>query len=530
MTLKNIPGFASMGEAFSILSIAKALWKRKGLMLALWICGSAAIAAVVLTLKPVYQADTLILVEPQKIPENFVAGTVQVMLEARLDILKQQALSRDRLWNLITELNLYSKERAQLTQMEVIQKMREEDVTITLERTWSASRPGAFRVSYKGGQPRLVASVADRIGRFFIEENLRQREAEALDASEFFGNQLKESEQRLKEQEERLSQFKITHNGELPSQEAGLVAEMAQARTELVGIQDTLTRAEQNRVLHESSLTLMKETMARRREVDQLRSQQTRSALIAQSARTGEPLVQAPTELDRARTELATARGRYLDAHPEVQAALRRVKQLEAEERAALAERAAARRPATSPGTPAGTQAALDLDPNSQALEAESMARLDEMKGRIAAAEQEIEALKARRVRVLAQIETIKARILKIPQNEQALSSITRDYNTSSTNYASLLTRKLDADTSTNMEKQQKSQKLVMLDQAKVPEKPIRPRRALLATGGSIFMLVISLLAVFLLEIRRNVVLGEWELPPGTVVLGRVPVITVSES
>ncbi|HNY40925.1 MAG TPA: GNVR domain-containing protein, partial [Bryobacteraceae bacterium] len=121
------------------------------------------------------------------------------------------------------------------------------------------------------------------------------------------------------------------------------------------------------------------------------------------------------------------------------------------------------------------------------------------------------------------------ARLLKVPQNEQALSSITRDYNTSNTNYASLLTRKLDADTSTNMEKQQKSQKLVMLDQAKIPEKPIRPRRLLLMGGGSAFLLILSLLLAFVLELRRNVVLGEWELPPGTVVLGRVPVIRVNE-
>jgi uncharacterized protein involved in exopolysaccharide biosynthesis len=79
------------------------------------------------------------------------------------------------------------------------------------------------------------------------------------------------------------------------------------------------------------------------------------------------------------------------------------------------------------------------------------------------------------------------------------------------------------------MEKQQKSQKLVMLDRAKVPEKPIRPRRAILIGGGSVLLFFLSLLAAFILELRRNVVLGEWELPPGTVVLGRVPVITVNE-
>ncbi len=516
-----------MGEAFSILSIAKALWKRKILTMTLWICGCGALAALVFTMKPVYQADTLILVEPQKIPENFVAATVQVMLEARLDVLKQQALSRDRLWALITEMNLYPKERATLTQMEVIQNMKDDDVTITLERTWSGNRPGAFRVAYRGGDPKQVAQVADRIGRFFIEENLRQREAEAVGASEFFENQLRESEVRLREQEARLSRFKITHNGELPSQEANLVAEMSQARTELVGIQEALTRAEQNKVLHESSLTLMKESMARRREVDQLRSQQTRSAMLAQSAARGnEPAQPQLTELDRARADLAALRGRYLDAHPEVQDALRRVQRLEKEERAAALAARTNRRPATSGATSEPTSHA---DVQADALEAESQGRLEEIKQRIAAALQEIESLKARRVRVLDQIETIKARLLKVPQNEQALSSITRDYNTSNTNYASLLTRKLDADTSTNMEKQQKSQKLVMLDQAKIPEKPIRPRRLLLMGGGSAFLLILSLLLAFVLELRRNVVLGEWELPPGTVVLGRVPVIRVNE-
>jgi polysaccharide chain length determinant protein (PEP-CTERM system associated) len=524
MTLTDIPGLASMGEAFSVLSIARALWKRKVLMLMLWICGCGAIVFVVSRMKPVFQADTVILVEPQKIPENFVPATVQVMLEARLDVLKQQALSRERLWMLITELDLYSQERKQLTQMEVIQKMREEDITVTLERTWSANRPGAFRIAYVGGDPRRVAEVTNRIGQYFIEENLRQREAEAEGAAEFLGGQLEESRVRLRQQEARLSEFKISHNGELPTQEAGLVGEVAQARTELTTIQEAMTRAEQNKVIHESSLTLMKETMARRREVDQLRSQQalTASSLPARGAENANPL---PTPLDLARADLATARGRYLDAHPEVQSALRRVRQLEKEELAALAERA--KRRAAAPGTlPALTLA----DRQAEMQDAASQARLEEITQRITAAAQEIESLKTRRMHVLGQIETLKVRLLKVPQNEQALTAITRDYDTSNLNYASLLRRKLDADTSTNMEKQQKSQKLVMLDRAKVPEKPIRPKREILIGGGSVVMLLLSLLAAFVLELRRNVVLGEWELPPGTVVLGRVPVITVNES
>jgi len=42
--------------------------------------------------------------------------------------------------------------------------------------------------------------------------------------------------------------------------------------------------------------------------------------------------------------------------------------------------------------------------------------------------------------------------------------------------------------------------------------------------------LVIALLACLGLELRNRTVLGEWELPPGTVVLGRVPVIDMTAS
>jgi len=88
-------------------SILRALWKRRFLVATLWVAGSSATVAVVANLHPIYSAEALILVESQKIPENFVAATVQTALEARLDQLKQQVLSRERLWSLIEEFDLY---------------------------------------------------------------------------------------------------------------------------------------------------------------------------------------------------------------------------------------------------------------------------------------------------------------------------------------------------------------------------------------------------------------------------------------
>ena len=47
---------------------------------------------------------------------------------------------------------------------------------------------------------------------------------------------------------------------------------------------------------------------------------------------------------------------------------------------------------------------------------------------------------------------------------------------------------------------------------------------------GSAVGLLIGLLVSFGLEFRKQTFLGEWELPPGTVVLGRVPLIQMEIS
>lgn len=236
-------------------SILRALWKRKLSIVLLWLIGSAATVAVVTRLRAVYTAEALILVESQKIPESFVAATVQTALEARLDTLKQQVLSHERLWNLIQEFDLYAKQRKSHTREEVVDMMRG-DINIKLERGWSTSRPGAFRVSYETYSPKTVAEICNRIGRFFIDENLRAREVEAEATSAFLDSQLAESKKKLQEQEARLKDFKEAYIGELPQQQTTLLSAASQSRAELLGIQDSLARAQQNKLTLESSLAL----------------------------------------------------------------------------------------------------------------------------------------------------------------------------------------------------------------------------------------------------------------------------------
>lgn len=505
----------SVRPEFSPLSIVRALWRRKWLILALSLVGSAATVAGVHGLRPVYQAEAVILVESQAIPEHFVAATVQTALEARLDALKQQVLSRDLLWGLVETLGLYREERRKLTKEEVLEIMRR-DISIRLERGWSARGPGAFRVEYRAPKPEIAAEVANRVGMFFINENVRQRTVEADGTSEFLNGQLAAAEKRLREQETKLKEFKLAHNGELPQQEAALLAAMNQSRTELLGIQDSLSRAQQNKLILESSLAYAVSSLRELQE--SVRRQTERSASTPAEVRVP-GLPATPTELERAQSQLRSLRDRYHDSHPEVQQMTLEVKRLERE-----ASLQAARAPQSAPGS-GGTNAAAELAAiraQEDALRAANT-RIQELRSQISAVAGDIRVLESRRQRILDETADSQTRIRNIPIHEQELAALTRDYETCKTNYDSLLNKKLAADIAADMERREKSQRFVMLDPARVPQRPVRPRRTLLTAAGTMFSFLAAAALGFLLELRKGALLGEWELPADTFVLGRIP-------
>jgi hypothetical protein len=93
----------------------------------------------------------------------------------------------------------------------------------------------------------------------------------------------------------------------------------------------------------------------------------------------------------------------------------------------------------------------------------------------------------------------------------------------SRSNYQQLLNQKMEADTAAKMETLEKAERLVVLDMPRVPSKPIRPNRERLIAMGCLGGLALGMLLGFGIEFRSGVFLGEWELPEGSTVLGRVP-------
>src|SRR5579883_2108020 len=165
------------------LSLVRMLWKQRWLCVIAFLVLSALTGTIVYLLPAVYRAEALVLIDGQKIPERFVTATVNAELQDRLATISQRILSSTRLQKIIDTFDLYHDQRKSYTQEEILEMMRA-DIKVTVEKGWTHDRPGAFRVSYEGKNPTVVAEVANQIANLFIEENLRARETNAEGTAE----------------------------------------------------------------------------------------------------------------------------------------------------------------------------------------------------------------------------------------------------------------------------------------------------------------------------------------------------------
>ena len=99
------------GKKYTPEDILRILRRRYWLLLLPLAIVSAAAVVFARTLPNWYHSETLILVVPQRVPENYVKSTVTSRIEDRLHSISQQILSRTRLERVIQDFDLYRDER-----------------------------------------------------------------------------------------------------------------------------------------------------------------------------------------------------------------------------------------------------------------------------------------------------------------------------------------------------------------------------------------------------------------------------------
>ncbi len=510
---------------FLPLSILRALWKRKLLILATWVAISAIGGIVVYRLPAVYQARSVILIEQQRIPERYVLPTVNEDLSNRLNRISQQILAYEPLLRLIEEFNLYANERGSMVEEEMVQRLRGM-INVSLVQGWAQRNAPAFQIVFEGSDPSVVAQVTNRLSRLFIDENLRTRANQALGTSEFLTTQLEEFRGEVERQEERLREYRVSNMGELPEQERVMLSEITRLQSEINRADGEVERARQSRLIYENTLSSARDRLQMYE--DLAKREQSVVADGGTVMSNGQRVLPEAVELRRAEETLAALLARYSDSHPDVRRVRSQIEVLTKRVAALNAEEPAEPEPEPTPTSTqtAGQQSAER--PNSagmvQAILGER-SRIKEIELQIGLLDDAVRKAQTDRQKLMARLGETQFRLSRIPMHEQELSKVVRDYDSSRRNYQSLLDKRIEADLASELEIRQKAEKFTVLEPARLPERPIRPDRELLmmiTCGAGLF---VGCLLGFGTELRANVLLGEWELPPNVTVLGQVPLI-----
>src|ERR1700736_5880537 len=204
------------GEGINLQQYVDVIRRRHMYFLIPFFLGWLVVWSVSWVLPSRYKSGTLILVEQPSMPKDYVTPNVTDDLQARLQSITQQILSRTRLLHIIDELNLYASNRGRLNPDELLERMRK-DIEIELVRD-ARNQITSFNIFYSAQDPHVAQQVTGELTNLFISENLELRQQKSEDTTKFLEQQLETARQTLAEQEEKVRLYKDQHLGELPSQ------------------------------------------------------------------------------------------------------------------------------------------------------------------------------------------------------------------------------------------------------------------------------------------------------------------------
>jgi len=420
-------------------------------------------------LPKIYKATTLILVQPQTVPENYVRSTITDSVVGRLNTISQEILSRTRLEKVIHEFNLYADLRNNVP-MEGIVEMMRNAVEVKVEgRSPNERTQNSFSISYEGSEPRTVMLVTNKLASLFIEENLRVRESQAEGTSEFLTKELKPMEEKLKEKEVQVRNFKERYMGQLPQQVDANLRILERLQQQLQTTSEGIRSAEDRMFVVQNQIEELKgqggKSPARRS-----RGERASGIEDIRTERTPEdPVI---TQWNQLQSELRSAQGRYTENHPDILDLKRKIAKLEPLAKESLekqnAEREARLKELKSRREADSEDLSLAIEPGSEKLLAQYSDRYNE-------AQLEAKRLRAEEENIKKQIAIYQKRIEDTPKVEQELVLLTRDYDLMRSNYQSLLDKRIQAQLAENLERKQQGEQFKVLDPARIPETPIKP-------------------------------------------------------
>jgi polysaccharide chain length determinant protein (PEP-CTERM system associated) len=425
---------------------------------------------------PKYTSQSTVLVEGQKVPDNYVTPVITADFTERVQTLSQEVVSPTRLRPVIEGLALVKPDEESRLISEIQQNMQVEPVITSMSAAaTSAGLSGAkkkkssatdepvpgFTVSYTDSNPERAQKICNAMTSLILDENLRTRSEVAQGTTEFLGRQVEDAKRALDEQDAKLAAFKKQYMGQLPTDVDNNVRMLMSLNSQLDASTQTLGRAQQDKAYTESML-----------------AQQIAAWKSSQSTTNPQTLEQELTQLQG---QLLQLQARYTDDHPDViktKADIDEVEKKLKEINAATADSTDTTEKANAAEPPEIRQLRLQIHQYQTVIE---QATIDQK-------------------RLQSQIGIYQSRTAMSPTVEEQYKLLTRDNDNAQAFYKDLLAKKSSAALGSSMENQQEGEQMHILAAAGLPDSPSFPNRPLLAAGGLGAGLALGLILAIFME------------------------------
>ena len=447
---------------------------------------------------PTFKSTATILIEEQEVPAELVHSTITSYADQRIEMIKQQVMSRSSLGKVVEQYNLYAGMRKENPTEEVIKRFIK-DIEVEVisadvidKRTHNATKATiAFTVSYNSGTPEIAQRVANELTSLFLGENLKSRERQAQETTTFLKQEADSLSQHIEEVEGKLSKFKQRASGALPELMPLNLQMMNQADRELVDLDQQIRSLEERKNYLEGELATIKPN----------------TPILSV---TGERILDSVERLRALRAEYASASANFAADHPDVIRMKQEISALEREtgagpegeeiakqlidakaRLATLTDRLGSEHPDVAQTK--RTIAALQRDLgrlgtgafNKTQQRPENPAYIN-IQAQLNSVVSSLDGLKNSRTIVKRRLQDYATRVEKTPALEPDYLVLIRDRDTSAQKYQDIRSRLLEAKVSEGLEVQRKGERFSLIDPPGLPESPEKPNRKAIVLLGVI--------------------------------------------
>ena len=406
--------------------------KRLPVMLALFLVCAISATVSALKLPPTYSTSALLLVEEARIPNSMLGQVAQSDAARQLQVIQQRLLTRANLLDIARKHEVFEDMRSMLPD-EIVRRMSSQT---NIRRTGGRDQANLMQISFEARYGEIAANVVNEYVTLILQESVDFRMARTEGALAFFEQEVERLNEDLSLQSAEIVRFRNENANALPG--------------------DIAYRQNRQSLLQERQARL-------EREIAGLEKQ--RKDMIAIFEATGEVDTgdgRSPEEKQLAdlRYELAQALTVYSENNPRITMLRNRIENLQT----AIESGAIAR---ITRGAEADTPATL----------------LDVTLADIA---QRKENLEEELAGVNKQLETLETSIQATAGNAITLSALQRDFNNIQTRYDQAVRNLDQARVNERIEVTSQGQRITVIENANVPQKPSGPKRTRMIAMGII--------------------------------------------